>query len=92
MFTSVLDDISPAPHSCASVSQRIRPGLATVLVHDALWRITRRDGEVLGYVERVDNPRGERFKAKRLDTLRRRFLLLGEFWSIDDAIDCLRCD
>jgi len=90
MLSSVLDDV--APRTSAPLAPRVRPGLATVLVHNALWRITRTDGEVLGYVERVDNPRGDRFKAKRLDVLRRRFIFLGEFWSIDDAVDCLRFD
>lgn len=68
----------------------VRPGIAMLRVHDELWRLTRPDGDVLGYIERFDDPRGERFRAKRLNALRRRFLVLGEFWSIDDAIDCFR--
>lgn len=68
----------------------VRPGIAMVQVHDELWRLTRPEGEVLGYIERFTEPRGERFRAKRLNSVRRRFLVLGEFWSIDDAIDCFR--
>jgi hypothetical protein len=68
----------------------VRPGISMVQVHDELWRLTRPEGEVLGYIERFAEPRGERFRAKRLNSVRRRFLVLGEFWSIDDAIDCFR--
>lgn len=68
----------------------VRPGIAMVRVHDELWRLTRPDGDVLGYIERFAEPRGDRYRAKRLNALRRRFLVLGEFWSIDDAIDCFR--
>ncbi|WP_349897211.1 hypothetical protein [Parafrigoribacterium soli] len=68
----------------------VRPGICMLQVHDELWRLTRPDGDVLGYIERFTEPRGERFRAKRLNSLRRRFLVLGEFWSIDDAIDCFR--
>ncbi|MEO7122784.1 MAG: hypothetical protein ABI400_06630 [Lacisediminihabitans sp.] len=68
----------------------VRPGIAMLRVHDELWRLTRPDGDVLGYIERFDDPRGDRFRAKRLNAMRRRFLVLGEFWSIDDAIDCFR--
>lgn len=68
----------------------VRPGIAMLRVHEELWRLTRPDGDVLGYIERFADPRGDRFRAKRLGALRRRFLILGEFWSIDDAIDCFR--
>lgn len=76
------DVLSPTP--------LVRPGIAMVQVHDELWRLTRPDGDVLGYIERFAEPRGDRYRAKRLNALRRRFLVLGEFWSFDDAIDCFR--
>ncbi len=65
-------------------------GIGLVQLHNDLWRVTRADGEVLGYVEGFDDPRGRRFRSKRLIALQRRFLPLGEFWSFDDAVDCLR--
>ena len=61
-----------------------------VQLHDELWRVTRADGDVLGYVESFMDPRGRRFRTKRLIALQKRFIPLGEFWSFDDAIDCLR--
>ena len=66
------------------------PGLAAVQLNDALWRITRPDGEVLGYIERFAVREGERFRAKRFLPRQRRFLVDGEFWSMDDAIECFR--
>jgi hypothetical protein len=59
-------------------------------LHDDLWRITRDDGEVLGYVERAVSQAGSRFTAKRMVQRQRRFLPIGEFWSMDDALECFR--
>ncbi len=67
-----------------------RRGVAAVALHDELWRITRTDGEVLGYVERSTTPAGHRFVAKRMLQRQRRFLPIGEFWTMDDALDCFR--
>jgi hypothetical protein len=67
-----------------------RFGIALVQLHNELWRVTRRSGEVLGYIESFDESGQERFRAKRMFSSRRASLPLGEFWSIDDAIDCFR--
>jgi hypothetical protein len=82
--STLLDE--PAPAHGASA----RRGINLVQLHDELWRVTRADGEVLGYVESFVEPRGRRYRSKRLITLQKRFLPLGEFWSFDDAVDCLR--
>jgi len=68
----------------------IRGGVATVQLHDDLWRVTRPDGEVLGYVERNATPRGPRFLAKRMLQRQRRFLAVGEFWDFGAAMECFR--
>ncbi len=65
-----------------------RPGLQLVQLHDELWRVTRPSGEVLGYVERFGVRAGLRFRAKRFIVRQRRFVEMGEFWSMDDAVDC----
>ena len=67
-----------------------RFGIALVQLHDELWRVTRRTGEVLGYIESFEELGSPRFRAKRMFSSRRQSLPLGEFWSIDDAIDCFR--
>ena len=68
----------------------IRAGVATIQLNDDLWRITRPDGEVLGYVERRPTPSGPRFLAKRMLQRQRRFLAVGEFWEFGAAMDCFR--
>lgn len=74
----------------ASPTQTARRGINLVPLHDALWRVTRSDGEVLGYIERFVEPQGNRFRAKRLIPVRKQFRNIGEFWRFDDAVDCLR--
>jgi hypothetical protein len=64
-----------------------RAGIAFVQLNNGLWRVTRASGAVLGYVEQLA---GGRFAAKRLAASGRAFLPLGEFWTFDDAMDCLR--
>lgn len=68
----------------------VRQGIAMIQLHDELWRLTLPEGDVLGYIERFTLPEGHRYRAKRLNVLRRQFLAMGEFWSMDDAIDCFR--
>ena len=67
-----------------------RRGLAVVQLRDDLWRITRTSGDVLGYVEAFGVPGAARFRAKRMLVQQRRFLVIGEFWTMDDALDSLR--
>ena len=55
-----------------------------------LWRVVNGAGHVIGHVESVDDPLGVRFRAKRYHAPSTRFRLLGEFWSADDAVACLR--
>jgi hypothetical protein len=65
-------------------------GIALVQLHDELWRVTRTNGQVLGYIESFDEGGLRRFRAKRMFSAQRRSLPLGDFWSIDDAVDCFR--
>lgn len=74
----------------AGTSTAIRAGVATIQLNDDLWRVTRSTGEVLGYVERATTPAGHRYIAKRMLQRQRRFLPVGEFWTVDDAMDCFR--
>jgi hypothetical protein len=67
---------------------RTHPGVTLVQLNDALWRVTRPDGEVLGYVERFAHETGERYRAKRLIVRQSRFVSVGEFWDMGDAVDC----
>jgi hypothetical protein len=79
-----------ATHSFVASDRVNRFGIALVQLHNELWRVTRRSGEVLGYIESFDESGAPRFRAKRMFSSRRQSLPLGEFWSMDDAIDCFR--
>ena len=82
---TTLDFAGPQTRTTAS-----RLGVASVQLGDDLWRITLGDGEVLGYVERRTTPAGNRFTAKRMLQRQRRFMPIGDFWTIDDALECFR--
>jgi hypothetical protein len=68
----------------------VSTGVALVQLNEALWRITRPDGEVLGYVEQFVDRGETRFRAKLMLAAKRRFISIGEFWVMDDAVDCFR--
>ena len=74
----------------AEDTPRSHRGINCTRLHDALWRVTRGSGEVMGYLERFEEPRGTRYRAKRFLARQRGFVIAGEFWSIDDALDALR--
>ncbi|MGV8884751.1 MAG: hypothetical protein ACOH1T_04075 [Microbacteriaceae bacterium] len=65
-------------------------GVAVTALHDELWRITRTTGEVLGYIERFVERGEHRFRAKRMLVRQQRFVGIGDFWRMDDALDCFR--
>jgi hypothetical protein len=65
-------------------------GTTTTQLHDSLWRVTRTSGEVLGYIERFTEARGIRYRAKRLIVRQQRFVAVGEFWAMGDALECFR--
>jgi hypothetical protein len=75
--------------TATAVTSRHHSGIELVGVHDGLWRVRRRDGRILGHVERVNTAAGDLYVAKRFHAVRASFLSLGQFWNIDDAVDCL---
>lgn len=76
--------------SLARSQAELRSGIALVQVHDSLWRVTLPAGDVLGYIERLVPAEGSRFRAKRYLVSRRSFFSMGEFWTMNDAIECFR--
>jgi hypothetical protein len=56
----------------------------------ALWRVIDRDGRVIGHLEAIVGTGGVRYRARRFQASIRGFRDLGEFWSADDAVECLR--
>ena len=73
------------------ISPRI-PNVVFVALGADLWRVTKPDGELLGYIDCFRVRDGLRYRAK-LSTLRaQRFMVMGEFWSMDDAAECFRAN
>lgn len=60
-------------------------------VTPTLSRVLERDGSIAGHVERFQSGDGDRYRAKRFATARASFTTLGEFWSLDEALECLHC-
>lgn len=92
-LTSPTPQTPTAPSSRATGSGAVAAfgaagALALVPLHDCLWRVTRPDGEVLGYVEALEGRDGRRFRAKRVNARLRRFVNVGEFWEMHDAVEC----
>nr|WP_235929033.1 hypothetical protein [Marisediminicola senii] len=80
-------------HSPAAHPPTVRRGLTATQLNDGLWRVTGTSGAVVGYVEGLDagaTAGGQRFRAKRFLARQKRFTIDGEFWSMDDALECLR--
>ena len=67
-----------------------RNPVSTIQLGNDLWRIVKSDGEVIGYVERSETTAGSRYTAKRMLPRQRRFLPIGDFWTVDDALECFR--
>ncbi|OEI69170.1 hypothetical protein [Curtobacterium sp. ER1/6] len=69
---------------------RSRGDLRILDVRDDLSRVTRANGEIVGYVDRLDVAGGTAYRARRYVATERRFVELPNAWSADDAVDFLR--
>lgn len=54
------------------------------------WRVLDRRGRVIGHLRAESAADGTRFHAERFDFRGARMRDLGAFWSVQDAVDCLR--
>jgi hypothetical protein len=57
---------------------------------DRLWRVSTSGFAVVGHVELLDTAGGEVFLAKRYSPTYARFVDHGRFWTLEDAVACLR--
>lgn len=55
-----------------------------------LWRVIDTAGRVIGHLAACGSEAGIRYEARLLHVQTHTFRALGEFWSADDAVDCLR--
>lgn len=82
--------LSTSTPSLSPVRASIGAGLSFSQLNNGLWRITRADGSVLGYVEQPTAGSGAGYTAKRLSPDRRSFRVVGEFRSFEEALASLR--
>ena len=81
---TLIDSTSPT-----SSPNIVRYGtVAAKAVSPTLWRVTARDERVLGHVRLVSAKHGDRYAATLILPGGIRTLFLGEFWSLNDALDC----
>lgn len=61
-----------------------------VAVTDDTCRVVDPGGRIVGHVQLRPVPGGTRVRAKRFNAAAGGFVLVGEFWSVDEAIAALR--
>ncbi|MDR7189808.1 hypothetical protein J2Y46_002634 [Microbacterium sp. BE35] len=55
----------------------------------SLWRVVEPDGRVIGHLQEIAQAGAIRFRARRYSPAAHAFRDLGDFWSADDAVECL---
>ncbi|AZZ55306.1 hypothetical protein [Rathayibacter iranicus] len=73
-----------------STLHAIRTPPTLTRVNPRLWRVNTGSGAVIGHIELVDDPQGERYRARLLRAGMPAGAQLGEFWSVDDAVEVFR--
>ncbi|TQJ31994.1 hypothetical protein [Microbacterium sp. SLBN-146] len=56
----------------------------------SLWRVSNEQGRIIGHLGTRVDEQGVRYVARRFHVSTAGFRDLGEFWSPDDALQCLR--
>ncbi|HKP07397.1 MAG TPA: hypothetical protein VJU58_09115 [Microbacterium sp.] len=84
--------MSTAVETLASGTPLLAPrtGMRLVAAAPSLWRVLEPGGRVIGHLQEVAQSGGTRFRARRYNPAAHAFRDLGEFWSADDAVECLR--
>lgn len=69
-----------------------RPGspLRLVAAGPDLWRVVDDGERIVGHLQRIAGGSDPRYRALRYQPSRRGFRTVGDFWSAEDAVDCLR--
>ena len=67
-----------------------RSRVRLVAAAPSLWRVLEPGGHVIGHLQEVAQSGGIRFRARRFHPVSHEFRDLGDFWSADDAVECLR--
>ncbi|WP_322408908.1 hypothetical protein [Microbacterium invictum] len=75
--------------SIPTTTSAVPHGLRLVGAGTRLWRVVDRAGRVVGHIQTSEEADALRFHALRYSARIRRFLEVGRFWSLDDAVSCL---
>lgn len=75
-------------HHAPRLAPRSRVQL--VAAAPSLWRVLEPSGLVIGHLQEIAEDGGIRFRARRFHSESHSFRDLGDFWSADDAVECLR--
>ncbi len=59
-------------------------------VGNGRWRVLDATGRIVGHLDAVPELLGVRYRARRYHAPSRALRDVGDFWSADDAVDCLR--
>jgi len=81
-MTLTLQSSSATPHLTRAVNVRLIPA------GPLLWRVVDR-GRAIGHLQAVREGADLRYQARRFHAPSRAFRDLGEFWSVDDAVECV---
>jgi hypothetical protein len=73
---------APASHAAGAIRVDARG--------ERLWRVSTTGFAVVGRVELLDTAGGDVFLAKRYSPTYARFVDHGRFWTLEDAVACLR--
>jgi hypothetical protein len=81
-MTLTLPSSTSAPRLSRAPTARLIPA------GPLLWRVVER-GRVIGHLQALREGEDVRYRARRYHAPSRAFRDLGEFWSADDAVDCV---
>lgn len=65
-------------------------GLRLLPLRDDAWRVVDDRGRARGHLDARCRPEGTRYRARRYRARSGTFVVVGEFWSADDALAALR--
>lgn len=80
--------LTPPARGGSTLSASSAPGM--VAVGPRRWRIVDRSGRVRGHVEARTVSGGTRYAALRFHQPSRAFRTLGDFWTVAEAVECVR--
>jgi hypothetical protein len=84
MTTTLTPRVPTPPRPRTGIRLRLAP------IGEGRWRVVDPTGLIIGHIDARPDPSGVRYRARRYHPGARAFVELGAFWSVDDAVDCLR--